>query len=299
MQLDEVLLNEAIDDTLYHYTAIVPAISILQDGKFELTISTSDEKRYQIKNYPYFLSTSRTKSGDYFKTVSNVAVTFNLNKTRVKNNYIVTPIDYWERMWLSTHQIGKEHRTSETEDRIFSKKNSIPIDNIVTSIHVYVRDYKQTEKTSSQVNTLLVLAKSRNIPCYVYFNKQAWQLQDIRYSIDKEQLKDYFQGEFVKTELSKERISEIDSIKPFLELISRNPDEYDSLSDKSKRIVDKLRNPGYVEYVHNTLNTALANEKKPDSPGRDSAVILTNFMYRNRMKLSDFVKFLTDKWKLE
>lgn len=298
MQLDEVLLSEKISDTLYHYTSIVPAITILKDGKFELTITTSDENRFKVKNYPYFLSTARTKSGDYFRTVGNIAVTFNLDKNKIKNNYVITPIDYWERMWLSTHGPGKEHRTSETEDRIFSNKSYIPIDNIVTSMHVYVGNYKQNESTSSQVNTLIKLAESRNIPCYIYFNRSAWQTQDIRNSIGKEHYDNYFQGHYTKRELSKDRIQAIDSIQPYLFLISKNLNEYDLLPEKSQRIVDKLRNPGYIPYIENTLKTALANEKKPDSPGRDSAIILTNFMYKNRMSLRGFIEFLNDKWKL-
>ena len=93
-------LTEAASAIVYHYTNTAAAARILTSGEFLLASSTGTqaEKDYEIPGYPYFLSTTRTKVGDYHnRYVGSSAVMFVLNGTWLNHNYKTKPIDYWNR----------------------------------------------------------------------------------------------------------------------------------------------------------------------------------------------------------
>ena len=88
-------------DNLYHYASIGPALKILQTKRFELSSATGNkaEEIWAKKGYEFYLSTTRSKVGDYHVRPYKSGVMFNLDGRWLSQRYPVKPIDYWERMW--------------------------------------------------------------------------------------------------------------------------------------------------------------------------------------------------------
>ena len=151
-------ITEGATDILYHYTGTSSAAKIFQDGAFKLSRTTGNpsEESYAPPGYPYFLSTSRSKTGDYHRWVGTGGVMFVLDGQWFSQRYPVKPIDYWERSW----QFSPD-RTREAEDRVFSKESEIPLGG-VTAVHVLLKE--QDESRSPLTRTILIQAKKLGIP---------------------------------------------------------------------------------------------------------------------------------------
>ncbi len=118
-------LLESATSNLYHSTRLYNAAKVLEQGYFKLaaSVGTRSELAHQKPGRFYYLSTTRSKVGDY--TLHNYhidGVVFNLNGDWLNQRYKAAPIDYWERMWLQ-----RDGRTSEAEDRIYSREPTIPL----------------------------------------------------------------------------------------------------------------------------------------------------------------------------
>ena len=74
----------------------------------------------------------------------------------LNRHYKTKAIDYWERSWQ--HSNGT--RTSESEDRVFSKTPEIPINGVI-AVHVLLKE--QSENRSPEVRTILITAKKQGI----------------------------------------------------------------------------------------------------------------------------------------
>jgi hypothetical protein len=277
-------ITEGATDTLYHYTGVGPALKILTNGEFELSSVTGNpsEEQYALRGYPYFLSTTRSRVGDYHRWVSSSAVMFVLNGQWFQQRYPVKPVDYWDRSWL--HSAGT--RTRESEDRVFSRDATIPIGG-VKMIHVLLKE--QHEYRSPEVRKLLILAKRLDIPAYLYDNEQAWRLQDTRKTISIGQAAPLLKGQdpsprsYGKKYLSK-----------WLELLNKK-----ATSELSKD-ADRLRyNMQYysLDGLHN-LDNDLSNARKPSASDHDQAVKIISYMQANRITtLQQFIDHLRNKWK--
>ena len=94
MRANEFLIERATD-VLFHYTGIRAGLKILQSGNFELAsvTGTKSEEQYAPPGYPYFLSLTRTITGDYHRWVGSGAVMFKLNGDWFNSRYIVKPIE--------------------------------------------------------------------------------------------------------------------------------------------------------------------------------------------------------------
>ena len=277
------LLTEGATDTLFHYTAIERALKILSAGEFQLSsvMGNRSEEQYAPKGYPYFLSTTRSRVGDYHRYVGNGGVMFVLDGRWFEQRYPVKPIDYWDRSWL--HSDGT--RTRESEDRVFSKDDTIPTTG-VRKIHVLLKE--QHEYRSPEVRKLLILAKRLGIPAYLYTNEQAWRLQDERRAVGIKQAADVLKGqEPLRRTYGRKYLSK------WLELMNKK-----ATSELSKE-ADKLRyNMQYYSHdgLHN-LDNDMSNARKPDAGDHDQAVEIIKYMKGNKMtSLQQVVDALRDKW---
>jgi len=278
-------LNERATSVVFHYTSTGAALKILQSGNFELASVTGNpsEENYAPKGYPYFLSLTRTPTGDYHRYVGSGGVMFKMNGDWFNSRYIVKPIDYWNSAWLKSDGT----RTRESEDRVFSKEPSIPI-TPVTEIHILLKE--QNEYRSPQTRQIMITAKKKDIPAYLYTDEKAWRLLDTRKSVQPSQAKDVLKGQPTKGSTRKPT----DFVKPWIELIEKDREEY--LSDRAKRQLKNLLWYHDTTGDHN-IGVDLSNARKPDAGDRASAVKLIKYMNDNGFKNTIELKnAIYDKW---
>jgi putative chitinase len=300
------ILNESLSAIVYHYTSLHSAVSILSTGKFELSsVAGSVEEQYSPPGYPYFMSTTRTKFGAYHERVSNGAVMFDLDGRYYNSRYPAAPVDYWSNPKWSQRDTSVSLRASEAEDRIFSKTPTIPIDG-TTSIHVYVEpmDSDKREKWAPSIPSVarkvLLLAKKRGIPVYLYEDDKMWRRQDPRGRVtigkrDSLSGPDLYKGPVPKTRRAKFRTH---SFSPWLELINLNDTK--KLGKKAGDIAYSIGygSPYNIESTAHTLKNDFHNARKPSSGNdREGAIKVLDWMGKNKVtSVSDFVNKMAQKW---
>jgi hypothetical protein len=285
-------LTEAASSIVYHYTNTAAAAKILTSGEFLLASSTGTqaEKDYEIPGYPYFLSTTRTKVGDYHnRYVGSSAVMFVLNGTWLNQNYKTKPIDYWNRAWL--HDTSGR-RSREAEDRVYSRTPEIPANN-QSILEVHVLLVEQSENRSPEVRTVLLSAKKQGIPAFLYTDETAWKLQDKRKAVSPASAADILKG---PQPSRKSYRPSRNYLEDWLELIyKKNKAE---LTPSALRKVKSLvvYGQGYRN-EDDGLGTDLSNARKPGNADYPSAAKINTFMRQNNIKTPvDLKNYLVDKW---
>lgn len=314
MRAKEILYERATD-VLYHATGITSARNILRDGVFKLTPSTGSqvERKYEVPGRPYFLSTTRSRVGDYHRYAGSARVMFVLNGDWFNlKGYITKPVDYWysgktpdelkRGEWRQIDPGNKKpmwsyspERTSESEDRIYSETNTIPID-AVTAVHVYIREYD--ERLGAVIRQILIDAKKRGIKTYLYNDENAWRLQDTRKSLSPSQAKDLIKG-VERKGYSSRPVKGVGAsswgrsdLLDWIELIKKQPGQPLSKS------ADKLRySIKYYGDPHKGLENSLSNARKPDSQEYQLGITIIEFMRKNNLTPKALADYLKDKWK--
>jgi len=286
-------LTEAASAIVYHYTNTAAAARILTSGEFLLASSTGTqaEKDYEIPGYPYFLSTTRTKVGDYHnRYAGSSAVMFVLNGSWLNNNYKTKPIDYWNRAWL--HDTSGQ-RSREAEDRVYSREPSIPANSdSILEVHVLLKE--QSENRSPEVRTVLLSAKKQGIPAFLYTDETAWKLQDKRKAVSPAQAADLLKG---PQPSRKSYRPSRNYLEDWLELIYKK-----AKGELTPSAAKKLRSlivygQGYRN-EDDGLGVDLSNARKPSNADYPSAAKINNFMRQNGIATTvDLKNYLVDKWK--
>ena len=279
-------ITERASSILFHYTSIESALAVVKSGVFQLSSVTGNksEEQYSPKGYPFFLSLTRTSHGDYHNYVGTGAVLFKLNGDWFNSRYIVKPIDYWERSWLQS-----PGRTREAEDRVFSKDSTIP-DGAITEIHLLLKE--QEEYRSPRARELMIAAKQRGLPIFLYTDDKAWRLLDKRRAKNVADVGDVLKG---PRQFGTTYRKPTDYVKPWIELIEKDKKEH--LTDRAQKLLKNLRY--YDRHGEDSgLAVDLSNARKPSAGDRESAVQLIKYMQANgygndTVKLKDA---LADKW---
>jgi hypothetical protein len=292
MKINEVL-TESASSIVYHYTNTAAAARILTSGEFLLASSTGTqaEKEYEVPGYPYFLSTTRTRVGDYHnRYAGSSAVMFVLNGSWLNHNYKTRPIDYWNRAWL--HDTSGQ-RSREAEDRVYSKTPEIPANSdSILEVHVLLKE--QSENRSPEVRTVLLSAKKQGIPAYLYTDETAWKLQDKRKAVSPGQAADILKG---PQPSRKSYRPSRNYLEDWLELIfKKNKDELTASAAKKLHSLI-VYGQGYRN-EDDGLGTDLSNARKPGNADYPSAAKINNFMRQNNIATPvDLKNYLVDKWK--
>lgn len=291
------LINERASSVVYHYTSFIPARNILSTGNFELTSSLgSVEQQYAPKGYSYFLSTTRTRRGGYHtNSLGRYGVLFVLNGDWYNRHYKAASVDYYQdRNPMNTAASG---RSSEAEDRIFSKEPTMSIGG-VKEIHVLVGQgtTSATDSVKARARQILILAKKQNIPAYFYTDMTAWL------NFDKRNLGD------VSLLTGKEDIASVNSLNksthkgylyPWIEVMSAK--NKNQLSTKAREIWYNLTFTSAYRLDDTTreLANTMSNAGKPNSGiDREHVVKLIDFMNKNKLTtVSKLVEFLARKWQ--
>lgn len=285
MKIQELLFEGAID-VLYHYAPTRAAANILTGGEFKLSRAIgSIEQQFAPADRPYFLSTTHSKVGDYHRYTGSSGVMFVLDGQWFGQRYKVKPVDYWDRAWLNNPT-----RTSESEERVFSREPTIPIDGVV-AVHVLIKE--QDDFRSPYTRKIMLEAKRRGIPAYLYQDETAWRLQDTRKSISPSQAASMLRGpEFIR------RVYRPDTryLEPWIELMFKKSKA--ELSPAADKLRYKLVYYG-TRYPTDDggLGNDLSNARKPDSPDWELGDKIIKFMRANKIKTPvDLKNLLAKKW---
>lgn len=289
MKIQEILL-EAATAIVYHYSTVPAAAKILKSGAFQLSSVTGNksEEMYSMPGYPYFLSTTRSKVGDYHRYVGSSAVMFVIDGNWLNQRYKTKPVDYWDRSWL--HSNGT--RTSESEDRVFSKEPEIAISG-VTEVHVFLNE--QHEYRSPEVRTILITAKKRGIPAYLYTDETAWRLQDTRKAVTPGEAAPLLKGQQQKGYTPSRPPTMY--LEPWLELIYKN--KKSDLTPRAEKLRHDLVYYGsrYPE-EDSGLGTDMSNARKPNSTDYPAAVKINDYMRKNKFATTVELKnAIANKWE--
>ena len=291
MKIKEIL-NESATDILYHFTTLDGGYHVAKSGVFKLSaaIGTRSEAELQIKGYPYFLSTSRSKVGDYHKStgsgsyragMGHTGCMFVLDGQWLNDRYKTRPVDYWGRDWQHTPD-----RTSESEDRVFSKTNTISAA-CIKEVHVLMEEFKEVQ--SAKARGILLWAKTNDIPAFLYDNRKSWMAQQKSAAVPSPKYKELLGGQ----------VRSYNARRPtatfrWLEL-ALAPSE-DKLSDSAKRALGYIK--WYPSDLKPQLSTDIHNAKQPNSTDYPDLVKLIQFMRKNKIEdLAALMEFYKKKWK--
>lgn len=281
-------VTESLSRVAYHYTGLAAALKILQSGQFELSAAPgSIEQQYAPPGRPYFLSTTRTRTGGYHQGSKWRGVMFVLNGDWFNQRYKSGPIDYWGNR-------GSSMRASEAEDRVYSAEPTIPTGG-VTAVHVFV-DINQPDSDNLSANTavarqIMIAAKTQGIPAYFYDDHNAWLALDTRRTGDIARLTgsrspSYYRG-----------MRRRSYMENWLELIGAKT------QSQLTKDADRLRYNLNYDYdrraAAQSLETDMANARKPDSgPERDAAIKIIRYMNQHKLNtMPEFVEHIATKWK--
>lgn len=301
---NESVLTEGATDVLYHATSSLGALHILRDGEFKLTASSGTfEHEYTVRNRPFFLSTSRSKVGDYHARYPSIGATvFELDGRWLGQRYAVRPMDYWGSAWVN----NKSGRTRESEDRVYSRKNTIPL-TPVKSIHVYIqhqtpekierslnpdartRDFARADAYRwAEIREMSQLAEQRNILVYIYYDLRDWKTQNTARAEYPEDVIELQHG--LEREPSQYTMSP--TLARLVELITAQPG--DALSSDADRLLYNIR---WYSDTYKTLETDMHNSRKPSSSDYPDAVRVANYMTQHKLKnMRELVDALKAKW---
>lgn len=279
-------------DNLYHVTNIQAALEMITTGKIKLTqaIGNKTELAMQHKDYRYYLSTTRSKIGDYTLTSTyQTGVVLNLDGRWIGQRYPVKPRDYWERMWLNNN----DGRTSEMEDRVFSKTSEMPATPIQTIHLLHILDSGPKNERRNQVaRQLLIAAKTRGIPIFLYNDMKAYLLQDTRKALDIKDAVNTLKGS--KNFSGSARKNKY--LNSWLELYYKK--DFNVLTDYASKLGKKIIGNRYEDNRDFGLKNDMSNSMRPNAIGYESAVKIEKIMRKHKLPdVMAFVDSMIAKWE--
>lgn len=280
-------LAERVHDIVYHATSLYNAVKIIKTGEFLLSsaLGAEYEQSLQPPGHPYFFSTTRSRAGSYHsRYVSSGQVVFKLDGSWFNNRYQSGPVDYWGSEASSKGQ-------SEQEDRVFSRKPTIPADNILEA-HVYMSVRNPRQLDGPLLRKFLIQCKQKGLPVWVYDNSEAWIAQNKSRALSFQEILPLTQGEPEPQITRRSR----NWFAPWLELWYKT--STDQLSDRARKEKYDLVRTNWIRDQIQRLSIDLSNERKPNSSGYQHAVRLIDLMTRNKLSVKEFVLKVKLKWEI-
>lgn len=278
------MLIESLTNTLFYYTSLKSAHSIMKENKINLTptIKGKVERDMGSKKF-YFMSLTRSRLGGYHVD-SNSGVLFKVNGSKLNNTYSGKAVDYWNSG--NTSVPGDD----EMEDRLFTDKDSIPFMNYVEEISVLVATEYGTHE-NPYVLPIYKLAKQYDIPVYVYDNNKDWIGNNKKNALSFDQIKS-FRGEMKShPRIRSKRQSTITSL---IELFYKK-----SENELSKDSKEALRSMEYDDFTKSVM-IDIHNETGMNSKGSTDSVkkLITVMKQNGYRKLEDFIEDIKSKWEI-
>ena len=291
-------LFESVSSIVYHATRLYNAAQILNDAQFRLTASpgTDAERKLQRGNKQYYLSTTRSKVGDY--TLHNFykdGVVFVLNGDWFNHNYKGGPVDYWAGHRLKSNEVGLKGRYSEMEDRVFSNEPFIPLPKdpkeLIKAVHILYKPDDDARR-NQYMRILLTKAKLMGIPHYVYNDDSAFVLQDTRKAIPitKEFIASLANPEIQKIGTGWPASMPRDYLKGWREIYFAK--EKPKLSKEARNVIDKVIYS--TRDAYNSLSADIHNVKAKADPGLIK--LLKIFKNMGITSSNQYVDAMREKW---
>jgi len=263
-----------VSDLVYHYTSLFAAAKILKEDQFALTFVSGADDTLKPNDKYYYLSTTRSRRGSYHEG-SEVHVLMVLDGVRLRSNYVGSPVDYWGREFRKVAPAK-----NEMEDRIWSGKPYIkPASKYIKEIHISFVDVR-LDSYKRQIRRVLLEAKKKGVPTFVYTDKTAAENLDKRKAVKLTDLD-------LKTEPSEPSVSygRRDHMAMWLELYEKDDKEHLSTEPYggAKRLLD---------YSIDTFKTDIHNSKK----GTPALHKIVDILKKEKWTIKDFYKHLQDKW---
>lgn len=287
---------------LYHATNVGAAVKILKTGRFELKPAYGTDAETSLSDFPYYLSTTRSRLGAY--TLSKMGTStaiFVLDGTRIGNTYRILPVDYWGTGSLTVEQRTK---SDEAEDRVLSRRPFIPCMKYVKEVHAYLGPNAQELKH---------VCLRRGIPLFYYQSERDLTLMDKRKAVTVPLGKLPDSGTtYVPSEayrVAKEKTRRKNVIAGWLALYHVKLHGTDSartatrgrLSEYAKYCLTRLA------YTHNgdanrQLKSDMHNAKSAEYDAingeRKNLDALVRILTSRKWSTNDFILHLAAKWKL-
>lgn len=284
MRAAEFLIESLEGSRLYHYTRVYAANKILQQQSFMLTTAVGSHEETKLRpneQYNYYLSTTRSKVGDYHRYVPYSGVMFVLDRDYYKKTHPIKPVDYWGGMHVNTE------RTRESEDRIYSKTPNLDLGGVIEA-HVLINPKAEPVHTAN-VREFLILAKRSDLKTYIYTDDVSWRLQNKSKSVSQDKIIHLLRGSFDDRKRSAKR----SPLNAWLELIFKN--DPNTLSEKAKKLKYNLTYYSNDQDLH--LSNDLFNARKPSADDYEYATKITDYMTKNKIiSPKQLVRLLREKW---
>lgn len=182
MIINEVVLTESISDIVFHHTTLFNAQQILTKDKFQLTPTFKNDTETNMGSAKkYFLSTSRSRTGDYHSS-SNAGVLFTLDGRKMNSKFKGAPVDYWGREW----------NKDEMEDRVYTDDNAIPALQFIKEINIHsvAIENDPSDRSNAFVLRIYSFARKNNIPVNVYSDIKSLMTGNKKNAISHEKILD-------------------------------------------------------------------------------------------------------------
>jgi hypothetical protein len=267
---EQHILNEGSSDILYHFTYTSNLLNILKNNELSLTAALGYSSDYNVnKNKFYYLSTTRSRSSGYKKGDVKIV----LDGRNIKQNYKITPVDYWQwskdRNDYDSNSAYNSALTSlEQEDRIISDNAIIPnAIKYIIEIHIYV------DRPNTTLMNIIDNCKNNNIKLYLYDNKENWlnQIKPISNNIDFSNIKDndsYHEHVYFDYDIaSLIAYNDVDNYNKITKYLN-NVDEIKKLDDTlEKRTYNNFKKGAIylddgINYINSSLHTIRGKPNK-------------------------------------
>lgn len=166
MNINDILV-EGVSDVVFHHTGLKNAADIVKADRFKLTPTfktKADSEASTKRRKLFFLSTARSRTGDYHQRAS-VGVLFQLDGKKLSQRYAGAPVDYWGSSW----------NKDEMEDRVYSDTNEIPAKAYITQIEIHGLNVDNIDRTHAWGVEVYIWAKRNNIPVVVYPTSESFR----------------------------------------------------------------------------------------------------------------------------
>lgn len=286
--ITESKLFEGLSSILYHATGIWKVFSILQNNIFLLTPSIGTDSDNHHKNKIYFLSTTRSKVGQYHYPVteyqSGQCLIVLDGQKLMADGFSGESINYWGHDYKS--------KKNEMEDRILSSKSEIPnAMKYIKEIHVLLEqntnaDLERIDNIKRILRKTMIMCKKSEIPIFVYNDFNDFNLLQKNKANQNTNLK-------AETPLPEPRsqFPRTNYFGPYIELLIQT--DRNKLSNESKRLLGRW-------YNERDRLTALKNEihnNKSDERGRPNLIKFLNIMKKlNLNSVKDVYDYIDKKW---
>jgi hypothetical protein len=321
MKLMEIynMIVEGSSSEVFHKTYLQNILSILKSDEIRLSsVAGSGADRDKNAGRMFFLSTARSRSSTYFRSVGDYTVLLTLDGRKLNNLVKSVPVDYW----------GYQNKldvngSDEMEDRFVSDKQTIPnASKYITKIEILLPNKREKKidyidrkvmlpyskmsdeeiekargaflldtinpREAERLRHILLIAKRKSIPVFVYVNEKAFRYgknaMSIPIPIDKLKGRSEYPDRGDRGRLWS-------SFTRWYDLYYK--DDVEDLDYETKNMLRYIVSGHNSEYIR-----SLQNDIHNDRNGSNRYVNrLIKMVQKHGGTVKSFVEYLADKWK--